>query len=89
MTSGLPNFLCVGAQKAGTTTLFNILKQHPDIFLPSTKEAHFFDKEERYQKGISWWISTFGHHALVIKPKDFKKSVFNRIKAVRDIYAEA
>jgi hypothetical protein len=52
----LPNFICPGAQKAGTTTLHNILKQHPDIFLPNLKEAHFFDIEDRYKKGILWWI---------------------------------
>ena len=37
----LPNFLCVGAQRAGTTTLFNTLKLHPSISLSSTKEVHF------------------------------------------------
>ncbi len=55
----LPNFICVGAQKAGTTTLHDILKQHPDIYLPELKEAHFFDQEERYSKGLDWWINTF------------------------------
>jgi hypothetical protein len=55
----LPNFICPGAQKAGTTTLHNILKQHPDIFLPNLKEAHFFDIEDRYKKGILWWIDNF------------------------------
>lgn len=54
-----PNFLCVGAQKAGTTTLHDILKQHPDIYLPKLKEAHFFDRPERYIKGIRWWLETF------------------------------
>ena len=44
------NFFCVGAQKAGTTTLLNILIQHPDIYLPKQKEAHFFDIDERYEK---------------------------------------
>ena len=38
---------------------------------------------------FGWWISTFGRHALAIKPKDFRKLVFNKVKAVRDIYAEA
>ena len=51
----LPNFFCVGAQKAGTTTLFNILRQHPDIYLPSNKEAWFFHKDDKYKKGISWY----------------------------------
>lgn len=55
----LPNFICVGAQKAGTTTLHDILKQHPDIYLPELKEAHFFDQKKRYVKGIKWWLNTF------------------------------
>ncbi|WP_201327710.1 sulfotransferase [Thermotomaculum hydrothermale] len=36
----LPEFFCVGAAKSGTTTLHNILIQHPDIFLPDVKETH-------------------------------------------------
>lgn len=38
----LPNFLIVGAAKAGTTSLFHYLRQHPDVFMPQTKEANFF-----------------------------------------------
>jgi len=38
----LPNFLIVGAAKAGTTALYHFLKQHPDVFLPANKEPHFF-----------------------------------------------
>lgn len=53
------DFICVGTQKAGTTSLHDILKKHPNIFLPERKEAHFFDIEERYAKGISWWMETF------------------------------
>jgi GT2 family glycosyltransferase len=52
-------FLCVGTQKAGTTTLHDILKQHPDIYLPKSKEAHFFDTDENYNKGLDWWLDTF------------------------------
>ena len=50
----LPNFICVGAQRAGTTTLFNTLKLHPSISLSLTKEVHFFDNHENYKKGINW-----------------------------------
>jgi hypothetical protein len=39
----LPKFLCIGAQKAGTTWLHKNLNTHPEIFLPQTKELHFFD----------------------------------------------
>ena len=38
----MPNFLVVGAVKAGTTSLYRYLRQHPDIFMPSVKEPHFF-----------------------------------------------
>lgn len=53
------NFLCVGAQKAGTTSLHDILKQHPDIYLPKSKEAHFFDIDQHYERGLKWWFDTF------------------------------
>src|ERR1044071_2192855 len=56
----LPNFLGVGAQKAGTTTLYEILKQHPDIFLPKKiKETKFFVYEEKFQKGRAWYEKEF------------------------------
>ena len=38
----LPNFLVVGAEKCGTTSLYQYLKQHPDIYLPAKKELHYF-----------------------------------------------
>lgn len=39
-----PNFLIVGAAKSGTTALDGYLKQHPDVFLPETKESRYFSK---------------------------------------------
>ncbi len=44
-----PNFFILGAQKAGTTTLYTYLAQHPDVYMPSSKEPHFFDYY--YEKG--------------------------------------
>jgi Sulfotransferase family len=38
----LPNFLIVGAPKAGTTSLYDYLRPHPEIFLPHLKEPRFF-----------------------------------------------
>ncbi len=38
----LPNFLMVGAAKCGTTSLFHYLKQHPEVGMLESKEAHFF-----------------------------------------------
>jgi len=36
-------FLCIGAQKSGTTWLHEQLRRHPDICLPPIKENHYFD----------------------------------------------
>src|SRR3989344_7184694 len=41
----LPNFLIIGATKAGTTSLHHYLGQHPDIFVAPTKETNFFAQE--------------------------------------------
>src|SRR5580700_360168 len=38
-----PDFICIGAQKSGTSWLHQMLKQHPDVWLPHTKEIHYFD----------------------------------------------
>ena len=40
----LPSFLLIGAQKAGTTSLFNYLCESPNIVPPLRKEVHFFDR---------------------------------------------
>ena len=40
----LPDLLCIGAQKAGTTWLYENLARHPEIFVPpDVKEVHYFD----------------------------------------------
>jgi len=38
----LPNFLIIGAPKAGTTSLYRYLEQHPQVYVSSLKEPHFF-----------------------------------------------
>jgi len=37
-----PDFFIVGAPKCGTTALYSYLAEHPDVFLPSNKEPHYF-----------------------------------------------
>jgi len=56
----LPNFVVVGAPKAGTTSLYNYLKGHPDIFLPHRKELLFFDSS--FHKGLPWYEKYFKHY---------------------------
>ena len=49
----LPDFLILGAQKAGTTALYAYLRWHSDITGPSFKEVSFFDRH--YAKGERWY----------------------------------
>jgi Sulfotransferase family len=41
----MPNFFIVGAQKAGTTSLYHYLNQHPQVYMSPRKEPFFFDHE--------------------------------------------
>ena len=47
-----PNFLVVGAAKSGTTSLFNYLTQHSEIFIPEVKECRFFSQLPKNYKGL-------------------------------------
>ena len=53
----LPDFLCIGAQKAGTSWLYENLRCHPDLFLPDQKELHFFDR--RYHRSLRFYARKF------------------------------
>ncbi|QTN38479.1 sulfotransferase [Cryomorphaceae bacterium] len=56
-TGPFPDFLCIGAQKSGTTWLQDCLIHHPDIFLPPEKEVHFFDW--KYYRSYDWYQKKF------------------------------
>ncbi len=53
----MPNFLGIGAQKCGSTWLYEILRRHERIDFPAGKEVHFWDIN--YHKGISWYSNLF------------------------------
>lgn len=49
----LPDFLVLGTQKGGTTSLQKILSMHRQIYLPTCKEVHYFTLN--YNKPITWY----------------------------------
>jgi hypothetical protein len=55
----LPNFLILGAARSGTSTLYSLLQEHPQVYLPLHKrpEPHFFLKEEEYAKGLAYYAA--------------------------------
>ena len=60
----LPNFIIIGAQKSGTSSLFWYLSQHPQIRSSFVKEVHFFDGGldpaiNNFSKGVGWYRAHF------------------------------
>ena len=54
----LPDFIILGAQKAGTTSLHAYLREHPDVLPCAWKEVHFFDGRN-YRRGEAWYRRQF------------------------------
>lgn len=53
-----PDFLVIGVPRAGTTWLYHVLREHPQVFLPgSRKEIHYFDRN--YHRGAGWYARFF------------------------------
>ncbi len=59
----LPNLFIIGAAKAGTTTLYDVLKQYPRVYFPVQKEPSFFSDDVYFDKGIDWYKNTFYAHS--------------------------
>lgn len=55
----LPDFLIIGAMKCGTTTLFEMLSQHPGFEAPITKEIQFFNNPNIHRRGERWYRAHF------------------------------
>jgi hypothetical protein len=53
----LPDFVIIGTQRGGTTSLYRYLTAHPDIGSALRKEVHFFDRN--YEKGMDWYLAHF------------------------------
>ena len=55
----LPDFIIIGAMKAGTTTLHEYLRRHPRVFMSEPKEPQFFSRDHKYARGEMWYRSLF------------------------------
>jgi hypothetical protein len=53
----LPDFVIVGAQKGGRTSLYKYLQHHPQVLTATRKEVHFFD--ENYQRRLGPTIMAY------------------------------
>ena len=71
----LPDLIIPGAAKSGTTTLYRILQQHPDVFVPSrSKETYFFSYYDRSLPYVKDFVSQ-----AVLNPIEYL-SLFDNVK---------
>jgi hypothetical protein len=56
----LPTFLVIGTQRGGTTLLYELLRQHPDVFLPDLKEPNYLiDDAPGVPRDVAWYESLY------------------------------
>ena len=75
----LPDFVCIGSMRAGTTTLYDYCAQHPEIGVSRIKETDYFIKSKNLHKGLNWYKELFPKRAKVsgeFSPNYSKASVF-------------
>lgn len=78
-----PNFLIIGATKAGTTSLHRYLSIHPDIFLPQEKEPHYFAFANNPPKFVGPGSIAFNNEIITDKYNYYK--LFDNDKARKSI----
>ncbi len=54
-----PDFLVIGAMKAGTSSLYRVLRGHPQIAMCREKDVGFFSFDRVYSRGWGWYVSLF------------------------------
>jgi hypothetical protein len=72
----LPNFLCIGVQKGGTTTLWDLLRRSPDVYFSDPRETNFFLFDFDYRLGAvhyerTYFADTGGAKAVGEKTPDY------------------
>ena len=81
-----PDFIIIGAQRGGTTSLYEYLTAHPDVGAAHRKEVHFFDRH--YGRGVDWYRAHFpleGEYPIVGEASPyylFHPSVPERLREV-------
>jgi hypothetical protein len=60
----LPDFIIVGAAKAGTTSLSTRLLACPSVFVTMPKEPEFFARDDLFERGIGSYASLYADAAV-------------------------
>lgn len=83
--SNYPFLICPGAQKSGTTYLFNLLRQSKNICFSDQKETQFFSHDNKYKNGIESYFKKFRPNKETKYLADFSQSYLANPVALRRI----
>ena len=75
----IPDFIVVGAMRAGTTTLYELLRACGQVALPAMKETDYFMTPEHFGRGPEWLRKRYSRTDLPvgdISPNYFKRDLF-------------
>lgn len=76
-------FVCIGAQKSGTSWLYDVLSKHPEIGFPGGKEVHFWDAHR--SNGVEWYKDLF--HSQDICNGDITPAyAILPLESIREVY---
>ena len=87
------NFLCIGAQKCGTTWLYETLSRHPQFAFPGGKEVHYWDQPG--DRTVKWYLSLFSSDvhingditpAYAILAPDVIHSIYQALPQLKLVY---
>ena len=82
-----PDFLVLGAPKAGTTALCEFLQGHPEVRIANSKEPHYFDRN--FERGQEWYRSKFFPAAEQLLCGDGTPTYLADFQALKRIAREA
>jgi hypothetical protein len=80
-----PDFVCIGAQKSGTTWLYENLARHSEVWVPPVKEFHYFDRLCVNDRLLGLW--SFPHPHGIARYKSALRSLdAKRLRWLRQFY---
>lgn len=82
----LPNFFVVGAAKSGTTSLYEYMKMHPQIYMAPIKETHHFSTDIDNSKFRPNYARSLNKDLSKFLETDMQEGIFHAFVKERDQY---
>ena len=79
------DFIFLGPSKTASTWIFEVLRGHPDVFVPVSKDVYFFDKF--YDRGTAWYASFFKDAPPGSLRGELSHDYFSNPEAIRRLHA--